>query len=265
MPASAAAMSTTTTTTSTSATPVTAEAAARFERDGFCAVPALLPGVEALAFRTHALRFSGNPDGVFVNDGSVFRQLVNVWRQDQALRGLTFHPLVVAAVRRLSGGRRMRLWHDQILIKAPRNGHASELHQDEPYWPIDPGTFTVSAWIALGDVPVERGCMTLVPGSHRRRDLRAQNLSDAHDLLGLWPELAFAERCTFPLRAGGATFHQGFCAHRAGANETDEARVAYSIIWVDADARFDGRKHVVTDPLGLAAGDPLPDGVCPPV
>jgi ectoine hydroxylase-related dioxygenase (phytanoyl-CoA dioxygenase family) len=240
-----------------------AEAAERFERDGCCAVPALLPRDEALAFRAAALAYSDDPRTRHYSDGAAFRQLVNVWRDDAALRALTFHPLVVAAVRRLSGGRRMRLWHDQILIKKPRNGHASEFHQDEPYWPVERQTFTISAWIALGDATVEHGCMGFIPGTHRRRDLRPQNLGDATDLLGLWPDLAFAPRVLCPLRAGGSTFHQGFTAHRAGPNETDEARVAFSIIWVEADARYTGAGHCVTDGLGLKPGDQLPDAMCP--
>jgi ectoine hydroxylase-related dioxygenase (phytanoyl-CoA dioxygenase family) len=238
-------------------------AAELFERDGYCSVPQLLPRDEALGFRAAALAYSDNPGTKHYSDGAVFRQLVNVWRDSAALRALTFHPLVLAAVRRLAGGRRMRLWHDQILIKKPRNGHASEFHQDEPYWPVERSTFTISAWIALGDATVEHGCMGFIPGTHRRRDLRGQNLSDASDLMGLWPELAYAPRVLCPLRAGGSTFHQGFTAHRAGANETDEARVAFSVIWVEADARYTGAGHVVTDGLGLKPGDTLPDAVCP--
>ncbi len=159
----------------------------------------------------------------------------------------------------------MRLWHDHLLIKRPKNGVASEYHQDEPYWSVARETFTISAWIALGDAPVERGCMGFIPGTHRRRDLRPQNLQDAGDLLSLWPDLEWAERVVCPLRSGGCTFHQGFTAHRAGPNLTDLDRVAMSVIWVEADARFNGQGHCVTDDLGLTIGQTLPDHRCPRV
>jgi ectoine hydroxylase-related dioxygenase (phytanoyl-CoA dioxygenase family) len=240
-------------------------AVARFERDGFCAMPDLLQGAEAMEFRDAALAAVADPSRQPTSDRAVFRQQRNLWRDDPVLRRLTFHPRVLGAVHCISGGRPMRLWQDHILIKWPRNGQATELHQDEPYWPVDRSTFTVSAWIALGDVPVERGCMSFVPGSHLRHDLRGQDLTDAGDLMRLWPDLAFAERVLVPLRAGGATFHQGFTAHRAEANATNQARVAFSIIWVDAAARFSGAAHGVTDSEGLVAGDPLPDRLCPPI
>jgi ectoine hydroxylase-related dioxygenase (phytanoyl-CoA dioxygenase family) len=235
----------------------------RFESAGFCRAPGLLSRTEALEFRQAALAAVVDPSRVPTSDRAVFRQQRNLWRDDPGLRGLTFHPRVLEAVHRLSGGRRMRLWQDHILIKRPRNGQATAFHQDEPYWPIGRATFTVSAWIALGDVPVERGCMSFIPGSHLRRDLRSQDLNDEADLLRLWPELAYTERVVVPLRAGDATFHQGFTAHRAEANATDEARVAFSIIWVEAEARFTGAAHGVTDGEGLVAGEPLPDRLCP--
>jgi len=242
---------------------VTAADASLFHAHGYCAIPEVLPRDQALHFRTLALELANRPDAASYSARAVFQQMVNVWLYHEGLRALTFHPLLQAAVRALAGGRRMRLWHDHLLIKRPHNGVASEFHQDEPYWSVMRETFTISAWIALGDVPVERGCMSFIPDTHTQRDLRAQALEDPADLLSLWPDLAYAPRVVCPLRAGGATFHQGFTAHRAAANETDEDRVAMSVIWVEEGAQFNGAGHPVTDDLGLTIGQTLPEARCP--
>ncbi|HEX6972404.1 MAG TPA: phytanoyl-CoA dioxygenase family protein, partial [Limnochordia bacterium] len=151
----------------------------------------------------------------------------------------------------------LRLWHDQVLIKQPQNQAPTEFHQDQPYWPHADALHPISAWVALVDVPVERGCMSFIPGSFRRRDLAAQNLADPRSLFSLWPELEWEPRVTLPLQAGDCTFHHGRCAHMAGANQTDAARVAHVIIFTDATTTYTGKRHVVTDPLGLTPGQRL--------
>src|SRR5204863_6240188 len=118
-----------------------------------------------------------------------------VWREDDAMKRLTLHPNVAAAAEKIAGVK-LRLWHDQILIKQPHNNKPTEFHQDQPYWPHANSTNPISAWIALVDVPVERGCMTFLPGSHRRTDLPAQNLSDARSLFAICPDFAWSPRVT---------------------------------------------------------------------
>jgi len=151
------------------------------------------------------------------------------------------------------------------LIKPPRKSSPTEFHQDGPYWPHTNGRHALSCWIALVDVPVERGCMTFIPGSHRLQNLRPQDLTDSHDLLNLSPDLNWSPRVTVPLRAGDCTFHHSYLAHMANSNITDVARVAHIIIYMDADTTFDGKPHVVTDPLHLQIGDPLDGDLFPAV
>ncbi len=249
---------------STDSSTVSVDHIARFQDEGFVGVANVIPRDEALAFRAAALAIADGPETVAYSNRAVFQQLVNVWRTSEAMRALTFHPALLAAVNRLAG-RPMRLWHDHILIKRPRNETPTEFHQDQPYWSIERGTFTISAWIALGDASVESGCMGFIPKTHVRRDLSAQDLNNAGSLIGMWPDLEFAERTIVPLQAGGSTFHQGFCAHRAGANHTDVPRVAFSVIFVERGARFNGAEHCVTQGLGLTTGDQLPDHMCPPI
>lgn len=225
-----------------------------YRRDGFVRVPGIVSKEEAAHFRQAAMDVSARMK--HYSNRPVFTQVVNVWREDEAMRALTLHAAVASAARQLAGVP-LKLWHDQILIKQPHNNTNTEFHQDQPYWPHADSANPISAWIALCDVPVERGCMTFIPGSHRWTQLPNQNLGDARSLFTICPDLEWQPRVTVPLRAGDCTFHHGRCAHMATPNHTDDPRVAHVIIYMDATTTYDGRKHCVTDPLSLSPGQPL--------
>lgn len=222
-----------------------------YRENGFVRVRGIITREEALRFRERALVLQEKAASSHKRD--VFTQLVNVWARDEEMRALTLHPNVTACATRLAGTA-LRLWHDQLLIKRPRNARATEFHQDQPYWPHADSPNPISCWIALGDVPVERGCMTFLPGTHARTDLSPQNLGDARSLFSLAPDLEWSERITVPLQAGDCTFHHGRCAHMATPNETDEDRVAHVAIFFETSATYKKMPHIVTDPLGLQAG-----------
>ena len=228
-----------------------------YRENGFVHITGIISPEEAEQFRRAALDLV--PRVKSLTQGShaaIFTQLVNMWQLDDTIKQLTLHPNVGAVTERLAGVP-LRLWHDHILIKQPHNNAATEFHQDQPYWPHADCRHALSAWIALVDVPVERGCMTFLPGLQHRTDLRAQNLADEHDLLQLCPEFVWYPRVTLPLKAGDCTFHHARTAHMATPNLTDEPRVAHIVIFMDADTTYTGSRHVVTDPLGLEAGQPF--------
>jgi len=237
-----------------------------YQANGFVRVRGIIAPEEAEEFREAALgvsaRIKNHAESYAAR--AVFDQHVNVWTQDEAMKRLTLHPNVARVAEKLAGVP-LRLWHDHILIKQPGKSVATEFHQDQPYWPHANAANPISCWIALCDVPVERGCMTFLPGSHARTDLPAQNLGDRRSLFSLCPDLEWQTRVTVPLRAGDCTFHHGRCAHMATPNLTDEPRVAHVIIFMDATATYRKQRHVVTDPLNLEDGAPLDGELFPRV
>jgi hypothetical protein len=239
-----------------------AELVAAYRRDGFVKVPGLLSRDEAYRYREAALVASEKFPKL--SSYSIFDQNVNIWRVDETMRTLTLLPKLQSWARQLAGVP-LRLWHDQILTKRPHNQAPTEFHQDQPYWPHAESRNPISAWIALGDIPVERGCMTFIPQMQHRDDLPMQNLGDPRSLFEICPEMIYEPRVTLPLHAGDVTFHHGRCPHMANANATDEARVAHAVIMMDAGTIFNGVGHVVTDPLGLAAGMPLVGDLFPAI
>lgn len=236
-----------------------------YQENGFVHVANVMSREEALAYGLAAQTAATRLDDVARSYApDMFSQTVNVWRDDEAMKSLTLNARIGAIAERLAGIS-LRIWHDQILIKKPHNKGATEFHQDAPYWPHQGARHWLTAWIALVDVPVERGCMTFIPGSQKRDNLRAQDLSNPRDMFDLAPDLIWEPRVTVPLRAGDCTFHHGFTAHMATPNQTDLPRVAHAIIYMDAPTRYTGAKHVVTDPLQLAVGQPFPSEFFPQV
>lgn len=231
----------------------------RYQSEGFLRVRGIITPEEAATFRAAADRVLATAGGQ--NPGStVFRQYVNTWRIDEELAGLTLHPNITRVAERLAGVA-LRLWHDHLLVKEPSKSTPTHFHQDQPFWPHADSTHPLSCWVALNDVPVERGCMSFIPGSQRLTDLTAQNLRDAGSLFGLAPDLVWDERVTLPLQAGDCTFHHGRTAHMANANTTEENRYGFAIIFMDATTTYTGSNHAVTNALRdsgeLSAGDLL--------
>ncbi|MBA8796223.1 ectoine hydroxylase-related dioxygenase (phytanoyl-CoA dioxygenase family) [Friedmanniella endophytica] len=235
----------------------------QYRTDGFVHLPGVLDAAEVERYRTAAAEAYEHGQALDP-DSAMFKQVVNVWRTDPVLRDLTLHPRLATLATELAG-MPLRIWHDQLLMKRPHNATPTEYHQDAPYWPHAGCRHALSAWVALVDVPVERGCMTFIPGQQDRHDIRAIDLADATDLFEAAPDLVWTRRITIPLRAGDVTFHNGYTPHTANANETDEFRFAHVNIYVDRETRYDGRPHVCTDGLGLAVGGPFPDDRFPPV
>jgi len=225
-----------------------------YQQQGFVHLPSVLTAAEVDEFRVRALDVEQRlKEKALHYKNPVFTQLVNVWREDEIMRKLTLHSNIAGLAERLAGVS-LRLWHDQILIKQPHISTPTEFHQDQPYWPHVNSTHALTAWIALVDVPVERGCMTFLPETYTQMELAAQDLTDKDDLFRKGPELMWSPRVTIPLRAGDCTFHHARTAHMANANTTDLPRVAHAIIYMDATTIYKQQRHIVTDPLQLEEG-----------
>lgn len=227
-----------------------------YRRDGVVRVRGMLRPDEVDMFLTAERDFHQRHKSDTLNKDSTFTQLVNVWRQDDTLAGLTLHPRIAAVAKQLAGIP-LRIWHDHMLVKEPHNNKPTFFHQDRPYWPHTGDRQSLSCWIALVDVPPERGCMTFLPGTQQLTGLRPQNLTEEEDLFGLAPQLRWLPRITYPVRAGDVTFHNSYTGHMALDNRTDSPRYAHINVYMDAETRFSGDPHVVTDPLGLNPGDRL--------
>ncbi|MDA2813274.1 phytanoyl-CoA dioxygenase family protein [Nocardiopsis sp. RSe5-2] len=203
------------------------------------------------------------------------REKTELWEEDEGLamdwvpdaglrsevtRRLTFHPKITAVAERLAGAP-LRLFKSELFRKPAGGASApTPLHHDEPSHPIEGRPITLTAWVALVDVPVERGCMSFIPGSHKL--VTPKEDDDGMSPLERWPHFAWEERTTVPMRAGDVHFHHARVLHEAGANDTDTTRVSLASIYMDAEAVY--RPNFVYTYLfpdddlgGLKPGDPV--------
>jgi phytanoyl-CoA hydroxylase len=222
------------------------ELVAEYRAQGVVRIPEVISREAAARFRQMAL--DALADEKRLHRGSSYSERLairfNLWLEADAWRELTFSSRVVSIAKRLSGVR-LRLWHDHLVAKRPHNTLATEFHQDQTKWPHANSGNSLTAWIALQDTTAESGCMIFIPGSHRHTELPNVKLSDPDGYASIWPEFQQAPRLCLPLRAGDCTFHHNRCVHMAGANQTDEWRIAFAIVYMDADTTYTGRNDVL--------------------
>lgn len=244
--------------------PLTSDHIAFYREHGYVQLDAVLTAEEldharkamdaVLAAREKHMHYAEKDDY-----GRIFLQMVNLWRVDPGIKQYTLNPRIAEIARRLLGCDKIRLWHDHALVKMPGDSRATPWHQDLPYWPMNEDGTSLSCWMALDDVDETNGCMSFVPGSHKLGRLEPISLTDPQDIFSL-PEaagVALAQARPMVMKAGSCTFHDGRTFHYAGANNSGRPRRAMVTIYMADGTTYSGKRHIVTDPLELAVGDPL--------
>lgn len=168
-----------------------------------------------------------------------FLQAFNLWPHYSAIKEFVQAPRFAHLARQLMQLDGVRLWFDQALYKQP-GGRITDYHVDAAYWPVHPAANTITIWMALVDVPLEKGCMSFATGSHTLSpDAEFIDIFAAEDEIALGDTIRTYPWESIPLSAGDATFHSGLLYHRAGANTTDSMREAMTIVYMDHEAVFD--------------------------
>jgi hypothetical protein len=242
-----------------------------FERDGFVVVDGLLTdrelesygaAVDACVGRRQA--YEQRPLEERSRYQQSFVQCMNLWEEDETVRGLTFHPLVARAAADLLRVPAVRLWHDQALYKEA-GGRATDAHQDQPYWPIAEAT-TITAWIPFDGSTIANGAMAYVPGSHQVGLRKFVNIffGEPEDLLA-HPDIAGTEPRVVEVPRGSVAYHHGLTAHLAGPNQTDAVRRVHTMIFFADGCTRGGASHphFAVDRAGIEAGEPIASDVTP--
>lgn len=114
----------------------------------------------------------------------------------------------------------VQLHHNKLFIKPPEKGSPFPLHQDQPFFPHDHDSM-IAAIIHFDDAPLEKGCVCVVPGSHKQGALPHIQQGSWHLPLDQYP-LESAVPCV--AEAGDVLFFSYLTIHGSGVNVSDEAR-----------------------------------------
>ncbi len=191
---------------------------------------------------------------------SVFLQRLNLWKINPFIKKVFTDPDLGAALNKLSGTEKMRIWHDQTLQKMAW-GNPTSWHADNPKWSYYSHQ-AISIWIALDDATIQNGCLYYLPGSHHISDFKdaviGQNMASLFDI---YPEFKTIEAVPAEMKAGDAGFHNGLTAHGAGPNMTPYPRRAMTCAFMPDGSTFNGQKNILSKEYcaKLKIGDPLQD------
>lgn len=158
-------------------------------------------------------------------------------------------PMILDMVEQLIGPD-FALWNSSFFAKPARVGTKTPWHQDGEYWPIRP-LATCSVWIAVDAAKTENGCLQVIPGSHRRRQLGKHDFNGAEGLsLPLEiraDEFDEAIARDIVLEAGQVSLHDIYLIHGSEPNRSDKPRRGMTLRYMPTTSVYrrdlaDGRR-----------------------
>ena len=184
------------------------------------------------------------------------------WRsvsQGVRLRAATHGPEMQAVMDLLVGEQAVA--HDYLFLRPGPVGRSTSLHYDHPFFAR--GSDRVyTAWLALGDIPLEEGPLMVLEGSNRFADLVEQvrgidyDSSDSPTVQVLSDTAEFARQrdsrlLVSPFEAGDLVVFDMFTMHGSLDNHSPEGRVRLScdVRWQPASDPVDPR-YKGDDPPG---------------
>jgi ectoine hydroxylase-related dioxygenase (phytanoyl-CoA dioxygenase family) len=140
------------------------------------------------------------------------------------------------------------LYWNQSVFKMPEGEKQFPWHQDDGYTPVTPSPY-LTLWLALNDATPENGCISVMPGSHKR---------------GLIPHeqtpIGLACHSTddpdqgvqVPVKAGSMAVFYSLTMHKSGVNRSKGPRKAYVIQYSVAGLKNARTGDVLTGKVPVA-------------
>lgn len=216
-----------------------------YRENGFLLVKGVLTRVEANELRAeaHAIieRLSAitSMDATWGSASGVTKQKTallhchNAQFFSAAFSRLLVDERLTAAAAQVIGSENVQLHHNKIFIKPPERGAPFPMHQDQPFFPHERHSM-IAAVVHLDDAPEEKGCIRVVPGSHKRGPIAHQPEGGYHLPFEDYP-VKSAVAC--PAAAGDVLFFSYLTIHGSGVNTSDAARTTILIQMRDPEDR----------------------------
>jgi len=144
----------------------------------------------------------------------------NVQFFSAAFSRLIVDPRLTAVAADIIGAPNVQLHHTKMFIKPPEKGSPFPMHQDQPYFPHDKDSM-IAVILHFDNAPIEKGCVRVVPGSHKLGPLEHSREGGWHLPFSEYP-ISSAVPCE--AEAGDALFFSYLTIHGSGINSSNEAR-----------------------------------------
>ena len=232
---------------------LTADQLAAYQRDGYVVVEDLLSPdeVEGLRDRLSEYTHGGRPgNGIKIqiepriqrgelhvaHPGDGIRKIDFLVQNDDRFRQLGLNENIVSILEQILGPD-IKMFRNSLLLKPPEVGSAKGMHQDSPYWPIEPMELC-SCWFALDNATAENGTMAVIPGGHKRGPLPHVHITDDYVVDEQYYNPA--EMVLTPIRAGGGLFFHSLLPHYTAPNRSDKWRRAIALSYMSARSTYTG-------------------------
>jgi ectoine hydroxylase-related dioxygenase (phytanoyl-CoA dioxygenase family) len=208
---------------------------ASYHENGFIHVKGLLTPTESRKLRkeTHALaerlqKAGAHIDATWQSAKNTIAAAQNtkiLHCHDVQFHSALFSQLLVderftGTVSQLIGTPNVQLHHTKMFIKPPEKGSPFPMHQDYPYFPHKRHSM-MAVIFHFDDAPVEKGCLRVIPGSHKNGPLRHRTEGGWHLPPKKYP---VDDAMPIPAKAGDAIFFSYLTVHGSGLNVSSEPR-----------------------------------------
>ena len=154
-----------------------------------------------------------------------------------------------------------------MFCKEPRDPGFISWHQDSIYFGLS-GSSGLTAWVALTESAPKSGCMRVVPGTHRARELPHVERPSRNNMLTRGQEVAVeveeAKAVDLALDPGEMSLHDLLIVHGSNPNRSDQRRIGIALRYIPTSTRqLGGRDSATlargTDAYGHFEMEPRPD------
>ena len=197
-----------------------------------------------------------------------------VWRRVPGLARFATESRLGAIAAELLDAEAIRFYDDQLFVKEPGAVDRAAFHQDFSYFHLDRPSGCVF-WIPVDQVERGGGRMGYIPASHRWGEIFKPNIfvsalpfpgSEGANMppVNEEPDRFGAE--FVEAEPGDVIVHHFLTVHGSEGNRLARPRQAFSLRYVDAEARYCARRGAPAQPLHVAdqrGGDRLDDDIHP--
>lgn len=207
----------------------------QYREQGYALVPGLITPEEAAALRQEmhdlAARLAKNYqiDATWGSAQTATKTQIlhchNVQFYSALATRLICDPRMTDYAAAMIGGENVQLHHTKMFIKPPEKGSPFPMHQDAPFF-LHENHSMMAVIFFFDDAPLEKGCLRVVPNSHKLGLLE-------HKPEGGWhlpyEDYPVENAVPVPAKAGDAVFFNYLTIHGSGVNTSDEARTTMLI------------------------------------